>query len=146
MTHSKTDTIEDCLARMRLAANAADARAFAAEFDENATYVTFFGQAVLGRRQIEEFHKHAFAKFPSGTQMTMGTISVRPFGEDSASVLTVGGLGKGADVPYDKFQTFAMVRRDGRWVCAAFQNTEMNVTSKQDYNAAKPASSSAAKA
>lgn len=140
MTHSKTDTIELCLARMRLAANAPDAQAFAAEFDEDATYITFFGQAVLGRRGIEEFHKQAFAKFPLGTQMIIKTISVRPLGVGSATVLTVGGLGKGADIPYDKFQTFAMVLRDGRWLCAAFQNTEMNVTSKQDYNAVKPAS------
>ena len=134
MTDSKTDTIELCLERMRAAASAADAQAFAAEFEENATYVTFFGKAVLGRREIESFHEDAFAKFPAGTRMVIKAISVRPLGNDSASVLTVGGLGQGIDIPYDKFQTFAMVRRDGRWGCAGFHNTEMNAASKQEYN------------
>ncbi len=145
MTDSKPDTIEHCLERMRAAAGAADAQAFAAEFDENATYVTFFGQAVLGRREIEGFHEAAFAKFPVGARMLIKTISVRSLGADFASVLTVGGIGKGPDIPYDKFQTFAMVRREGRWACAAFHNTEMNAASKQEHNAAQSASSTAAK-
>ena len=144
MTDTKPDTIEHCLERMRAAAGAADAQAFAAEFDENATYVTFFGQAVLGRHEIESFHEAAFAKFPAGAQMLIKAISVRSLGEDFASVLTVGGIGKGPDIPYDKFQTFAMVRRDGRWVCAAFHNTEMNAPSKQEHNAAESAPPAAA--
>ncbi len=137
MIDSKSDTIESCLEQMRAAAGAGDAQAFAAEFIEDATYVTFFGQAVLGRHEIESFHKAAFAKFPPGTQMLIKTISVRLLGDDFASVLTVGGIGPGPDIPYDKLQTFAMVRRDGRWWCAAFQNTEMNAASKQEYNAPK---------
>ena len=136
MTDSKPDTIEHCLERMRAAASAADAQAFAAEFDENATYVTFFGQAVVGRREIESFHEAAFAKFLQVLRWSSRP-SVRPLGKDFASVLTVGGLGKGSDILYDKLQTFAMVRRDGRWVCGAFQNTEMNATSKQKYNAGR---------
>ena len=143
MTDSKPDTIEHCLGRMRAAAGAADAEAFAAEFDEDATYVTFFGQAVLGRREIESFHRAAFTKFPPGARMLIKAISVRPLGEDSASVLTVGGIGAGPDIPFDKFQTFAMVRRDGRWACAAFHNTEMSAAAKQEYNADQTAPSAA---
>ena len=135
MMDSKPDTIEHCLERMRMAASAGDAQAFAAEFDENATYVTFFGLAVLGRAGIESFHADAFAKFPAGTRMIIKAISVRPLGDDAASVLTIGGLGQGTDIPYDKLQTFALVRRNGRWGCAAFHNTEMNAASKQKYNA-----------
>ena len=141
MTDSKPDTIEHCLERMRAAASAGDAQAFAAEFNEDATYVTFFGQAVVGRREIESFHEAAFAKFPAGTRMLIKPISVRLLGDDFASVLTAGGIGPGPDIPYDKLQTFAMVRREGRWGCAAFQNTEMNAASKQEYNAAESASS-----
>ena len=141
MTDSKPDKIEHCLERLRAAASAADAQAFAAEFDENATYVTFFGQAVLGRREIERFHEAAFAKFPAGTEMVIKAISVRSLGDDFASILTVGGIGKHPDIPYDKLQTFALVRRNGRWACAAFHNTEMNAASKQEYNATASASS-----
>ena len=145
MIVSNLDTVEQCLERMRIAASAADAQAFAAEFDEDATYITFFGQAVLGRREIGSFHAAAFAKFPPGVQMVIKTISVRRLGEDFASVLTVGGIGKGPHIPYDKYQTFAMARRDGRWRSVAFQNTEMNEAAKQQHNVAESASSTVAK-
>ncbi len=144
MIDSRSDTVEHCLERMRAAASAGDAQAFAAEFNEDATYVTFFGQFVPGRPDIESFHKTAFAKFPAGTRMLIKTLSVRWLGDNCASVLTIGGIGPGPDVPYDKFQTFAMVRRDERWGCAAFQNTEMNASAKQKYNAAEAASSASA--
>ncbi|GAB3960215.1 hypothetical protein GCM10029978_008930 [Actinoallomurus acanthiterrae] len=34
---------------------------------------------------------------------------------------TVGGIGKGNKIDYDKFQTYTLRRRDGRWECVAFQ-------------------------
>lgn len=145
MTDSKTDGIEQCLGRIRTAVSAGDAQAFAAEFDENATYVTFFGRALTGRREIEGFHAEAFTKFPAGTQMVIKVISTRLIGDDFASVLTVGAIGQGPDLPYDKLQTFALARRDGRWLCAAFHNTEMNAAAKLEYNAPEDASSMAAK-
>ena len=67
--------------------------------------------------------------------MAIKAISMTSLSDDAASVLTIGGLGKGDSIPYDKLQTFTLVRRDGRWMCAAFQNTEMSRRAKRQYNA-----------
>jgi uncharacterized protein (TIGR02246 family) len=130
-----TDTIEKCLERIRLAWNAGDAQAYAREFAEDATYVIFLGEALLGREEIERNHIDVLTKWRKGTQMAIKAISVTSLGDDAASVLTIGGLGKGDSIPYDKLQTFTLVRRDGRWMCAAFQNNEMSRRAKRQYNA-----------
>ena len=56
---------------------------------------------------------------------TLRVLSLRHLGDDVAVVLTEGGIGT-RRIPIDKVQTFTMVRRDGRWQCAAFQNTKKN--------------------
>jgi uncharacterized protein (TIGR02246 family) len=129
-----TDTIEKALERIRLTWNAGDARAYAAEFTEDATYVIFLGELLLGREEIERNHIDVLTKWRKGTQMAMKAISTTSLGDDAASVLTIGGLGKGDSIPYDKLQTFTFVRRGGRWMCAAFHNTEMSRRARRQYN------------
>jgi uncharacterized protein (TIGR02246 family) len=130
------DTIEDCLDRIRAAWNAGDARAFADSFTENATYVIYLGEALIGRAEIEANHVDVFTKWQKGTPMVLTALRNTPLGDDAAVVLTAGGIGTGASVPYDKLQTFTMVRRDGRWLCAAFQNTKMSPRAERRYNPA----------
>ena len=40
--------------------------------------------------------------------------------------VTVGGIGHGEKIPFDKLQTCVLRRRDGHWECVALQNTEMS--------------------
>ena len=134
MAETTQDTVEKCLERIRLAWNAGDARAYAGEFTEDATYVIFLGEPLLGRREIERNHVDVLTKWQKGTRMAIKPISVRPIDADAASVLTVGGLGAGDGIAYDKLQTFTLVRHDGRWMCAAFQNTRMSRRAKRVYN------------
>lgn len=129
-TRVAEDTIEDFLARIARAWNAADAAAYAREFTEDATYVIFLGDAILGRAQIESTHVDVLTKWQRGTKMIIKPISVTLLDEDLASVLTIGGIGTTEPVEYDKFQTLTLVRLDGRWQCAAFQNTEMSHRAK----------------
>ncbi len=142
MTQPEPDTIEACLKRIRLAWNAGDAHAYASEFAEDATYVIYLGEPLLGRKEIETNHAEVLAKWRRGTRMAIKVIGVRELGADAASVLTVGGLGKGDVIRYDKLQTFTMVRRDGRWICAAFQNTKMSRRAERLYNPDSPNSAS----
>lgn len=125
-TITAPDTIEDVLARISQAWNAGDAAAFGREFTEDATYVIFVGLVNEGRRAIEVAHVPVFEKWQKGSRMRIEVRSVRYLGDDVAIVLTEGGIGKGRRLPVDKVQTFTMVRRDGRWQCAAFQNTKKN--------------------
>ncbi len=120
--------------RIRLTWNAGDARAYASEFAEDATYAIFLGDALLGRDEIEKSHIDVLTNWQKGSQMIVKVISSRRLGDNAASVLTVGGVGKDRNIKYDKMQTFTMIRCDGRWVCTAFQNTKMNRRARRAYN------------
>jgi uncharacterized protein (TIGR02246 family) len=130
------DSIEDCLDRIRAAWNAGDAHAFARAFTEDATYVIYLGEALMGRGEIEANHVEVFTKWQKGTRMALRTLRNTPLGDDSAVVLTAGGIGTGASIRYDKLQTFTMVRQEGRWLCAAFQNTKMSADVERRFNQA----------
>ena len=125
-TIATPDTIDDVLTRISAAWDAGDAAAFACEFTDDATYVIFVGLAYEGRAAIEHGHVPVFEKWQKGSRMRIQVRSVRHLGDDVAVVLTEGGIGKGRRIPIDKVQSFTMVRRDGRWQCAAFQNTKKN--------------------
>ena len=68
--------------------------------------------------------------------MMVKAIGIHPIGADACSVLTIGGIGEKTPIAYDKIQTFTLVRREDRWLCAAFQNTAMSAQAKSAYNQA----------
>jgi uncharacterized protein (TIGR02246 family) len=133
MTVKNEDTVEEFLERVRQAWDAGDATRYAAQFAEDASYVIFMGDAMFGRTAIAQTHHEVFTRWQKGTRMTVKPIDVRMPDESTAVVTTVGGIGKGSRLAADKFQTFTLRRRDGRWECVAFQNTEMSRRSKRAY-------------
>lgn len=120
------ETIDQFLERFRQAWDSGDARAYAALFAEDATYVIFLGEALVGQAEIEANHVEVFARWQSGAKMAVKAINVRALSPEIASVLTVGGIGSRSPIVCDKLQTFTLVRRGDRWLCAAFQNTAMS--------------------
>jgi uncharacterized protein (TIGR02246 family) len=131
MPAHKNDSVEDCLERIRAAWNAGDVSRFADQFTEDATYVIYLGEVLGGRAEIERMHVDPLGR---GTRMEMKVLSIKFLADDIAVVLTVGGVGQGAVIPYEKVQTLTMVRRDDQWMCTAFQNTEMSSRAKPVYN------------
>jgi uncharacterized protein (TIGR02246 family) len=131
MAESRNETIEDCLNRIRTAWNAGDATAFASEFTEDATYVIYSGIPLVGRAEIERMHVHPLGR---GTRMKLKVLSERAVMDGVTVVLTIGGVGEGAVIPYDKVQTLTLVRQGNRWMCTAFQNTEMSPADKRLHN------------
>lgn len=117
--------VDASLSRITAAWNAGNARAFAAEFTEDASYVIFAGIVSLGREEIEKAHVPVFEKWQKGSRMSMRELHRRTSG-DTVIVVTEGGIGKGRRVRHDKVQTFVFVNDDGIWRCAAFQNTKKN--------------------
>src|SRR5208282_4643013 len=89
MTKPAQDTVENCLERIRLAWNAGDARAYANEFTEDATYVIFLGEALLGQKEIERNHVDVLTKWQKGTRMAIKPVSTKALGADAVAVLTV---------------------------------------------------------
>jgi uncharacterized protein (TIGR02246 family) len=109
-----SDRIEDFLDRFSAASQAGNAASFAALFVEDATYVTCQGRWVRGRDQIARMHDDPSQAM--GLQMTPR--SVRALGPAVRLVVAEGGVGE--------VQTFTLILRAGRWVCAAFHNTAMS--------------------
>jgi uncharacterized protein (TIGR02246 family) len=131
------DSYTACLERIRRAWDAGDAHAYAREFTDDATYVIFLGEPLIGRAAIERTHVAVLTRWQKGTKMAVEPISVHELGADIASVVTIGGIGKGAPIAFDKLQTYTFVRREGQWACAAFQNTEMSRRARRTYNPAR---------
>lgn len=126
-----SDTIEAFLDRVRQAWDDGDAHAYGEQFTEDASYVIFLGDAMFGRAEIERNHHDVFTKWQRGTRMVVTPVDVRQY-DDSAVVVTIGGIGKGDDIAFDKFQTYALRRSaTGQWQCAAFQNTEMSERARE---------------
>lgn len=123
MNHAATP--QAVLDLFRAAWDAGDADAYSQLFTEDASYVIFMGDLLTGREQIRLTHQDVFSKWQKGTKLRVEAIGTRQVDESTAVVLTIGGIGI-AEIDYDKFQTFVMVRRDGNWLIAAFQNTEMS--------------------
>jgi uncharacterized protein (TIGR02246 family) len=128
MTHATTP--EDVLILFRQAWDAGDADAYAQLFTDDATYVIFLGDVLKGKEEIHETHHGVFTKWQKGTKLLVKAIDARPVSEDTVILVTVGGIGTG-EIVYDKFQTFVLVRREGRWLIAAFHNTEMSTRAKK---------------
>ncbi|NLV80030.1 MAG: SgcJ/EcaC family oxidoreductase [Rhodococcus sp.] len=117
--------LERALQRMVDAWDAGDPGRYAAEFTADATYVTFLGSVSRGRDQIERDHVDVLQKWQRGSRMRMEIRSVRMLDDDTAIVVAEGGVGKKRTIALDKVQTFVFRRDgDGRWSCAAFQNTK----------------------
>lgn len=122
------------LDQFRTAWDAGDARAYAALFTEDATYVIFLGEVMVGRNEIEQNHVDVFGRWQKGTKMAVKVIAVHSLGADACSVLTAAGIGEKAPIAYDKLQTFTLVHRGDRWLCAGFENTAMSDRAKTAFN------------
>lgn len=133
MAVTNQDTVEGFLDRIRDAWDAGDASGYAAQFAVDASYVIFMGDAILGRAAIEQTHHEVFTRWQKGTRMAVRPIDIRMPDESTAVVTTIGGIGKGSRIDFDKFQTFTLRRHDGHWECIAFQNTKMSRRSKRTY-------------
>ena len=125
------DGVTAFLDQVRRAWDAGDAGAYAALFAQDASYVIFLGDALFGREEIGRTHREVFGRWQKGTKMAVRALDVRMVGADVAVVTTIGGIGKRAAIPYDKFHTYTLRRTVEGWECAAFQNTEMSRRAKR---------------
>jgi len=129
-----TDTVEGFLGRVRQAWDDGDAKTYGEQFAEDASYIIFLGDATFGRPEITETHHGVFTQWQKGTRMVVTPLNVRQVSDDIVVVVTVGGIGTGEHIGYDKLQTYVLRDRGGRYECVAFQNTEMSKRALAQYN------------
>jgi uncharacterized protein (TIGR02246 family) len=116
--------------------NRGDAEAMAAAFDDDADYIVFNGIHLKGRQQIASLHQQLFDSFLKGTHLGGGGQgeggpgnAVRFLTPDVALVHSRGGVQRSgqaeASPEQNSIQTFVVVKRNGEWSVAAFQNTRI---------------------
>jgi uncharacterized protein (TIGR02246 family) len=106
-----------------------DAAAYAALFDEDSDYVVFDGTRLRGRAENASFHRGVFGTVLAGTRLEGGVESVRLLTPEVALVHSSGGV----MMPWQSRvspgqrsrQTLVLVKRQGGWRIAAFQNTRL---------------------
>ncbi|WP_378148350.1 SgcJ/EcaC family oxidoreductase [Cnuibacter sp. UC19_7] len=129
------DAVDRILTAYLEAWDAGDADAFGALFTDDATYVIFLGDALLGREAITENHRDVFTKWQAGTRLRVEPLAVQVLGADAVSVLTAGGIDTDPEaIELDKLQTFTLVRTAEGWRIAAFHNTSMSRWTRPKYN------------
>ena len=132
MSVSTHDAPHAVLAALARAWDAGDAPAYAGQFTEGATYVTFDGRLLDGRQAIEDLHRFLFNGPLRDSRMVSedgGSTTIRStsqLGEDVAVVVSTGGIqlaGQSELGDRDSVQTLVLTRSGEQWLVAAFQNT-----------------------
>jgi uncharacterized protein (TIGR02246 family) len=112
-------------ARMVAAWAAHDAQAFADLFTQDGTMI-LPGAYKKGRDEIREFMAAGYAGPYQGTRVTGSPIDVKPLADGAVALLTMGGvLAAGETELSDQAAiraSWILVRRDGRWQLAVYQN------------------------
>lgn len=133
------------LAKLQEAWNKGDAKAMAAQFGEQADYVTMSGQHISGRDKIEAAHKAIFA---NKTQAAYRVVKMKPLSPDVLVVFLgqqITGKADDKDAKAQALRTrpIMVLRKVGNaWPIVAFQVTRATGAAA----AGKPAAAKAAPA
>ena len=112
-----------------------DAQAYGAEFTEDCDYVAFDGTRFRGPTEPQTHLAHLFDTVLKDSRLEGEAESVRFVTPDAAVVHWTGSVA----YPWQERvkrrrlsrQTLVMVRRDGRWLATAFQNTRVKPISQK---------------
>lgn len=115
-----------------------DAKRYADCFDADVDYVAFDGTHVRGRADNERSHRQLFESVLSGTRLEGGLVQLRPLTSDVVLAHATGAV----VFPWQKsvkkdrlsIQTLVLVKREGRWLAAAFHNTRVRPMPTPDKN------------
>lgn len=121
---------EDAPAAFQSAWNAHDMAAFAALFDDDATFVNRFGHYVRGVDEIVELHRPIHDTIYSDSTLSNDLIDVVPIGEDAAVVHFWSRLNAGAAHPagphaVDTLILAVLTHSDGHWRIKALENVTL---------------------
>jgi uncharacterized protein (TIGR02246 family) len=114
-------------ARMVAAWAAHDAVAFSKLFTEDGTLI-LPGIYKKGRDDIRQFMAAGYAGPYKGTSVTGAPLDIKPLGKDAVALLTVGGVLAPGETELSSRAairaSWILVKRDGNWQLAVYQNCQ----------------------
>lgn len=122
--------IESLFRKLKTAWDQGDEAAYGSCFTEDADYVTFQGEHLQGRKAISDSHKALWNSVLKGSTLEGEIKQIRFLSPETA---VFHGLGvvklrwqKQAPVKRDSINTNVVVKQNGHWVIAAFQNSRIS--------------------
>lgn len=103
-----------------------DGAAYADCFTEDVDYVTFFGQHLKGRKEVETSHQDLFNGVLKGSQMQGRITSIRFLDDEVAIVHCIGNTKMPNQKNYsekrESINTNVLVKENEKWKITAFHN------------------------
>jgi uncharacterized protein (TIGR02246 family) len=122
--------IEQLFHQLSQAWDQGDDEAFGACFTEDADYVTFQGDYLKGRKEIEKVHQQLWNGILRGSTMHGEIKQIRFLTPDVAIFHGVGAVKlrfhKTAPKKRNSINTNVIVKNNGEWKIAAFQNSRIS--------------------
>lgn len=122
--------IESLFRKLKMAWDQGDASAYGSCFTEDADYVTFQGEHLQGREAISDTHQVLWNSVLKGSTLEGEIKNIRFISPEMA---VFHGLGvvklkwqKKAPVKRDSINTNVVVKQNGKWIIAAFQNSRIS--------------------
>lgn len=103
-----------------------DGTAFANCFTEDVDYITFFGQHLKGRKEVESAHQELFNGVLKGSQMQGRIMNIRFLNNELAIVHCIGNTKMPSQKKYsekrESINTNIVIKQNGKWMITAFHN------------------------
>lgn len=115
--------------------NTHDAHAMCMSLADDVQWVSWRGEALHTRKEVEDQHAGLFAGLYKETRRTDTVKAIRYLGPDLVSVdnywsMTGAKKRDGSDWPYrEGYVNYLMAKRDGRWVIIVSHTADFNATS-----------------
>jgi uncharacterized protein (TIGR02246 family) len=115
--------------------NAHDARTMCVSLADDVEWVSWRGEVLHTRKEVEDQHAGLFAGLYKETRRTDTVKAIRYLGPDLVSVdnywsMTGARKRDGSDWPYrEGYVNYLMAKRDGRWVIIVSHTADFNATS-----------------
>jgi uncharacterized protein (TIGR02246 family) len=112
-----------------------DGNLFATGFADNADYVVINGMFIQGKKGIAEGHQRIFSSIYRETMVAIDVQSIRYLRPDIAIAHVkahMTGTSMGKKIDHEAMITVVLEKKDGSWKITAFQNTEIEATSKDE--------------
>ncbi|WP_284646232.1 SgcJ/EcaC family oxidoreductase [Paenibacillus silviterrae] len=126
----ETQAIAELFFRLKQAWDDGDAAAYGSCFTEEADYVTFQGEHLQGRQAITDVHQALWQGVLKGSKLVGEIKKIRMLTTDFAVFHGVGAVKlrwqKTAPPKRDSINTNVVVKQQGEWKIAAFQNSRIS--------------------